>query len=147
MYRNVISFAIISESHHHHRHDHTGNDEKSRSAENYHFRLILTAVDYDERLIKYWFVFVHRACLEWKKEQGKIDIFSTVFGLNFNGDKLMTKRCNSQSASLDNGELQLRPRHFLKLAVVIGFMIAVALIALYYRNFLIILIIVAVWIS
>lgn len=59
----------------------------------------------------------------------------------------MTKRWNSQPASLDNGDLQLRPRQFLKLAVVIGFMIAVALIALYYRNFLIILIIIAVWIS
>lgn len=59
----------------------------------------------------------------------------------------MTKRCNSQPASLDSGEVQLRPRHFLKLAVVVGFMIAVALIALYYKNFLIILIIIAVWIS
>lgn len=58
----------------------------------------------------------------------------------------MTRRCNSQPANWDNGD-SLRPRHFLKLAVVIGFMIAVALIALYYRNFLIILIIIAVWIS
>ena len=57
------------------------------------------------------------------------------------------QRRNSQPASLDNEELQLRPGCFLKLAVVIGFMIAVALIAWYYRNFLIILIIIAVWIS
>ena len=90
---------------------------------------------------------MHLVFLEWIKEQGRVYIFCTVFDLNLNADKLMTKRCNSQPASLDNGELPLRPRHFLKLAVVIGFMIAVALIALYYRNFLIILIIIAVWIS
>lgn len=59
----------------------------------------------------------------------------------------MTKRCsNYQPTSLDSADFT-RPRNFLKLAAVIGFMITVALVALYYRNFLIILIIIAVWIS
>ena len=52
--KTAVPIAIISESRHLHRHDPTGNDDTRRSAENYHFRLILTAVDCNERLIKYW---------------------------------------------------------------------------------------------
>ena len=61
----------------------------------------------------------------------------------------MSKRWKNYSNShSDNADgFVNRPRDFLKLSVVIGFMIAIALIALYYRNFLIILIIIAVWIS
>ena len=124
------------------------------SADNPNFRLIFSLwkdsccrrLSVDQIFVR---SLVHHGCLEWIKKYRKSERISyCVQHSLFLSGELMTKRCSSlkTNSHRDNTDF-IRPRNFLKLAAVIGFMIAVALIALYYRNFLIILIIIAVWIS